>query len=70
MSEWISVKDRFPEMPGRYLIVMYKNICIAEFRKMEDASFFCVVNDIFTYKLNYATHWAPLPEVPSEISYE
>ena len=63
-KDWISVKDRLPENDGLYIVcktVMGHRIVFeASWRGNEWLS---VVKDL---KLDYITHWQPLPEPPKE----
>ena len=67
MSEWISVKERLPEVAGEYLVVYHP--CYWHDVK-EDLR---VGIDSFRGKTAWAkkkyqrvTHWMPLPEPPKE----
>ena len=67
MSDWISVKERLPEVAGEYLVVYHP--CYWDDVK-EDLR---VGIDSFRGKTAWAkkkyqrvTHWMPLPEPPKE----
>jgi hypothetical protein len=54
-SSWIPVKNRLPELYGRYLVLMGASVEISRF----DAA-----NDNFVDALSPVTHWMPIPELP------
>lgn len=58
MNEWISAKDRLPDVTGKYLVCTTKgSVYLAKFS----------VPDLFHTDMNtYITHWQPLPEPPKE----
>lgn len=68
MSEWISVKERLPEVnrlvlcyrqnPSQYRIGFYIGAKYAE-----DVAAFRNINELFSFGV---THWMPLPEPPKE----
>lgn len=78
MSEWISVKDRMPDEPGRYLVVLNRiapedlggnNTRIMILKFMQEREFRYPVH--FPTWINdeikeAVTHWVPLPEPPKE----
>lgn len=69
MNNWISVKDRLPDVSGQYLGYCEQGVIEIEFsleRLVLDVSYFnsmgcgcCSTNDIIT-------HWMQLPEPPNE----
>lgn len=59
MSDWISVKDRLPDVDGEYIVFRppentFGDIVIRTFRGGEFSGLFEV------------THWMPLPPAPEE----
>ncbi len=72
MAEWISVKERLPEVGNMVLIFYDGQPVIAMFRKSEHCSGwfegYChMCEDSETYYLDDVTHWMPLPEPPKEV---
>ena len=68
MSEWISVKDRLPEV--RIIVLAYAaqtNGIYFAFRERDSENF---VNYDSGYYLNTVTHWMPLPKPPKETNNE
>lgn len=68
-NDWISVKDRLPEINQEVLISYGKKpfLLIAflyhpQYPK-KDVKVFCGTNNT-NYSLEYVTHWMPLPEPP------
>ena len=64
-TNWISVKDRPPEVGQRVLILsLYGHVSDAVFNQYDDEHYF----DSFGYELSdgYVTHWMPWPEEPKE----
>lgn len=60
-QEWISVKDRLPEVEERVLVYSYEDgINFGYFLGYEDGFFIDCVYP------NEPTHWMPLPEPPKE----
>lgn len=59
-SGWIDVKERLPEVSGRYLVCAeehgYQRITIAPFGKRFSLSGHCAFWKV--------THWMPLPALP------
>ena len=56
-GEWISVEDRLPERPGKYLVYTVKGATkLGEF-----CSYLVDDEPQFDW---YVTHWMPLPEPP------
>ena len=66
MSEWISVKDKFPEKPGTYIICDCYGIVRARHFCKGDRSFsgYWHLNGSATY--GNPLYWMPLPEPPKE----
>jgi hypothetical protein len=66
MSEWISVKDRLPEIGIPVLICDMKGVTMddrgPEVAFWDESKCFCSTQD-FDFILN-ATHWQPLPNPP------
>jgi hypothetical protein len=71
MSEWISVKDKLPEISGERLLAYGIPACQSH-EKIECIEF-CIYNDRYTnpsfifgeYEcVLEATHWMPLPNPP------
>lgn len=74
-QQWISVEDRLPEIPGRYLVCCKRNRVVIDAEWMvgqgeETESGFCRRDLESTYKFwfdtNPVTHWMPLPEPQKE----
>nr|DAE22754.1 MAG TPA: Protein of unknown function (DUF551) [Siphoviridae sp. ct2hZ16] len=68
MSEWISVKDRLPEV--RRIVLAYDaqtNDINFAFRERGSGNFVDCNSD---YYLNTITHWMPLPKPPKETNDE
>ncbi len=70
MSEWISVKDRLPEINNR---MSEDVLMLDEYGKMSVKSFEIVNNEIVvdwgeagTRPLSDFTHWMPLPKPPED----
>jgi hypothetical protein len=61
-TEWISVKDRLPEL-GQYVIAMECDGEIYKLKMKEKSSFFWDVDEMYYTQV---THWMPLPEPPKE----
>lgn len=69
MNDWISVRDRLPDVSGRYLVwcngmVMTKEYSIkyrlfGAYDEMEP-------REVARFAAIYVTHWMPLPEPPNE----
>ena len=77
MSEWISVKDRLPELDQKVLVVSatYPNKINGAVRRFEDIGWYWEqhhsgdLNDDGNYEFDddYTyTHWMPLPEPPED----
>lgn len=66
MSDWISVKDRLPQVTGKYLCAVKDKRgdlwTIASDWSLEMKSWFGNYGEI----KNIVTHWMPLPEPPKE----
>jgi len=64
---WISVKDRLPEEPGRYLCWFGKNtfaVGASIVPYIQDLHWFASLESLERYE--NVTHWMPLPEPPEE----
>ncbi len=61
-EQWISVKDRLPEINYLYIVcrTIYPHRIVFEAR-WEDGKWLSVVT---SNQLEYITHWMPLPEPP------
>ena len=58
MSEWISVKERLPELTGKYLVCTTKrSVYLAKFS---------APNYFHTDMNTHIAYWQPLPEPPKE----
>lgn len=69
MSEWISVKDRLPDVPkddymSDYVLAYDKNagIWVAFFCS---SGYWCEARECVSFE--NVTHWMPLPEPPTEV---
>ena len=64
MGEWVSVKERLPDRPGKYLIACMKH---ERYREISTAMFgtryFVMTGHRTHWKI---THWMPLPEPQKE----
>ncbi len=60
MSEWISVKDRLPEIDGIYLIIKETGMGYS------DKVAVCEYGFKYGFDRVGVTHWMPLPEPPNE----
>ena len=63
MSEWISVKDRLPEL--------YKGCLICSEHGNIRTGYYSCHNEWFASEygqniIKYVTHWMPLPDLPKE----
>lgn len=60
-SEWISLKERFPEKIGRYLVYCprYDWIGVSSFREKDSIS-----TQYPEWDISDVTHWMPLPGLP------
>ena len=58
--DWISVKDRLPELFEDVLTYDDVGICINWLEELVDEVAY------FAYGGKYVTHWMPLPESPKE----
>ena len=64
---WISVKDRLPEKPGRYLCWFGKNtfaVGASIVPYIPDLHWFASLESLERYE--NVTHWMPMPEPPKE----
>lgn len=64
---WISVKDRLPEEPGRYLCWFGKNtfaVGASIVPYIPDLHWFASLESLERYE--NVTHWMPMPEPPRE----
>ena len=60
MSEWISVKDRLPNVHQRVLVY-------CQSKTIEKHVTACMyMGGYFSRKVRNVTHWMPLPEPPEE----
>lgn len=68
MNEWISVKDRLPEI-DEFILVYCGNsiaVCIFTLPRLGE-SCFMLCDDINNLRsLFNVTHWMPLPELPKD----
>ena len=62
MSEWISVRDRLPKTPGRYLSYRCDEVFIAEFAKTWPPGLLQPME----FRDSYVTYWMPLPDPPEQ----
>ena len=60
MAEWISVKDRLPEIYGKYLVACRGN-------NIPQIRYYDGVWDVWNCVAE-VTHWMPLPELPKDIN--
>lgn len=58
--EWISVKDRFPSIAGKYLVVA-DWMGVVEKGEFDGKSEWHIENHLFD-----VTHWMPLPQPPKD----
>jgi hypothetical protein len=59
LPEWISVKDRLPEIDSDCLVYLKTGqITVDRFRGLH--------NGEWRYVFNFVTHWQPLPSPPKE----
>ena len=66
MSEWISVKDRLPEVGKRVLAVCTFGVEVFIF-VVDDCGYRKWIGDYnMVYPFGYIKHWMPLPEPPGE----
>lgn len=66
MNNWISVKDRLPEIAGAYLVYCaISNVELAHWH-VEKFWFIDVNNSIGRAHGLDVTHWQPLPDKPEE----
>ncbi len=66
-GKWISVKDRIPEKPGRYLCWFGKNtfaVGASIVSYIPDLHWFASLKSLERYE--NVTHWMPMPEPPKE----
>lgn len=63
MSEWISVKDRLPQLCERVLINELSVGVISAYRETE-TEFRC--DSMWSESIERITHWMPLPEPPTD----
>ena len=79
-DKWISVRDRFPEEDGRYLVHIpeewaykvrilsfaknLKKTGMYEFKHLKRRGWWGVDNEYGAYERKEVTHWMPLPEPP------
>lgn len=65
MSEWISVKDRFPDYQEIVLVINRDGeMAVCKFQKTEFEYFFMLFNT--SYQIINVTHWQSLPEPPKD----
>lgn len=69
MSEWISMKNRLPEIGVKVLIFDYYNDFDVWFLELDETDDIVHWEDQngYWYPLHDATHWMPLPEPPEEV---
>ena len=81
-DKWISVRDRFPEEDGRYLVHIpdswaykvqilnfaknLKKTGMYEFRHLRRRGWWDVDNEYGAYERNEVAYWMPMPEPPKE----
>ena len=61
MSEWISAKDRMPEVGQRVVI-----ICNKKYSGLFDV--LCYYPDYKPWKTDGVAYWMPLPDPPEEVT--
>lgn len=67
MGEWISVKDRLPEIGIKVLVfITYTSVNDEIDVDMIDPSISHTSEPWGTYLSKHITHWMPLPEAPHE----
>lgn len=66
MNDWISVKERLPDVGMPVLICGKRHRVTAYYDNVLDA-FRLTENENLCYAANCVTHWMPLPEPPKEI---
>lgn len=71
MSEWISVKDRLPEIGERVLVTAYEGGTLVAERAelLKDVEWHWKTQLCF-YMADIYTHWMPLPEPPVKPSLD
>ena len=65
MSEWISVKDRLPEV-GQYVQLGNENHYFVDRGKLSSAGNWLIFRSATNAPLDRFTHWMPLPEPPEK----
>ena len=72
--EWISVKDRMPDIDGEYMVYGQSD---AMWELLPDSNpiwicYYCKKHGFYNIELHreydYITHWMPLPKPPKEVS--
>ena len=72
MNEWISVKDRLPEIDGNVLVIVngrpHKNVTLESAYELAEFSpaFGWIMEMWPEWETPDVTHWMPLPEPPEE----
>ena len=66
MSKWISVKDRLPKEPCRYITAEGKTGYRFITTRQWEGGVRKKVWDLGVYKNLEVTHWMPMPKLPEE----
>ena len=62
MAEWISVKDRLPEL--NKLVLACNTVGDIEIVSYYNEKFMLYDGNEYPYEMRYITHWMPLPQPP------
>lgn len=66
MGEWISVKDKLPDLGEPVLIYSYPNIEIGCVDTDDTGENVWYLQNVGLIDIGWYTHWMPLPEPPKE----